>query len=362
MPDSDIAKHDKNMATKNVEENNLTWKNGYEEPFLLIGFKWFKKDHLYRRLPVDNEGKIPESVNELANCTAGGQIRFQTDSKKIVVRVEISNTNGMVHMARTGLSGCDLYVGDPGKERFYDVTKYDSSKTNYEIVLFEDDVKELRSFVINFPLYKGVKKFEVGLVPESTIKKPLPFAQEGPIVVYGTSITQGGCASRPGMSHLNIISRNLNMEIVNLGFSGSGRGEPIMAELISEIEKPSMIILEYESNAGFEGTKNTLEKLLTILRDKFEKLPILICTKICYAKEINNAGLVKDRTGSLEWQKNIVKQRVDSGDENLYLLDGSTLIGPDDFEATVDGVHPTDLGFNLMAQGMIPKIKSILSL
>ena len=351
---------DPNMTLEKADSKGIAWFDPKKEPFRLVGFKYIKQDGIYRRLPLKPDWEIRSAVNSLANSTAGGQVHFQTDSRKILIRAEIAYPSGMYHMPATGQSGFDLYMGEPRNQKYVATSRFGAKETKYEVQLFSGS-KEMRSFTLNFPLYNGVKKLEIGVVAGSTIKQAKPFKEDGPIVVYGTSITQGGCASRPGMAYSNILSRSMNMEFTNLGFSGNGKGEPALANLINQIENKKMVILDYEANV-YNDIKRTLGPFIDILREKNPTMPILVISKIRYASEINNEKQMKALEERAQFQKVLVDKKKAAGDKNIYFLDGGSLLGDDAHECTVDGVHPTDLGFLKMAKGIEQVLRGILKL
>ena len=355
-----IEELDPNMTLKKADSKGIAWFDPKEKPFRLVGFKYIKQDGIFRRLPVKPEWEIRKAVDSLANSTAGGQVHFQTDSPKILIRAEISRPSGMYHMPATGQSGFDLYMGEPGSQKYVSTSRFAAKATKYEVELFGGS-KEMRSYTLNFPLYNGVKKLEIGIVAGASIKQAKPFKQDGTIVVYGTSITQGGCAARPGMAYSNILSRKMNMEFTNLGFSGNGKGEPALANLINQIANKKMVILDYEANV-YNDIKRTLGPFIDILREKNPTMPILVISKIRYAREINEEKQMKALVERAQFQKDLVAQKKAAGDSNIYFLDGGTLLGEDAHECTVDGVHPTDLGFLKMAQSIEPVLRGILKL
>lgn len=265
----------------------------------------------------------------------------------------------MTHMPATGQCGFDLYTGSPFAQRFHNTAKYDHLQTTYEVLLFEHSEKKIRSFTLNFPLYQGVRQMQIGLTPEAHIASPLAWSTNSRIVVYGTSITQGGCASRPGMAYTNILSRALNTEVINLGFSGNGRGEPDVIRLMADILNPQLLVLDYEANSGGE-LQNTLPIAIRILRDRHAQIPILIVSRIAFAKDATHTGSLQARESSRDMQAKLVQETRLNGDNYIYFLDGSDLLGPDFDECTVDGVHPNDLGFMRIARKLEPEIRRIL--
>ncbi len=337
---------------------DLVWRKPWEKPFRLLGFKWFDSAKpVFCRLPLEPGLPLRKPVKRLAFDTAGGQVRFRTDSRVVAVRAELSGVADMDHMARTGQDGFDLYAGPPGKERFLGITRIRGKKIDKG--LFRSTEKKVRQFILDFPLYTGVKSLEIGLEKGARLEGPFPFEEEGCLVFYGTSITQGGCASRPGMAYTNLLSRWLNREVVNLGFSGNGLGEPELAELIARIPGKRMVVLDYEANAH-EGVRKTLEPFIGILRKSDPDLPILVVSKIPYARESIDPKARTARLFLRDFQKSLVARLRKAGDRRIYFLDGSTLLDGDWWECTVGGVHPTDLGFHRMAEALEKKIEDIL--
>ena len=359
-------KDDKNVRRNGPADDGTCWHVPTESPFRLAGFAWFEQDHVYRRLPVKPGWPLPESVDALANSTAGGQIRFQTNSPKLAVRVRLAALANMNHMPATGQCGFDCYVGPPQQQRYIATTKYDHRETSYECVLFDqsgsDAGRAMRNVTLDFPLYQGVEEVRVGLEAGARIQAPPPYADPRPIVVYGTSITQGGCAARPGMAYTNILSRRLNRPFVNLGFSGSGRGEPEVARTMATIEEPACFVLDYEANAAADPPlEDTLDGFIDILREAHPAVPIVVVSRIRYGMESLNGDVVQDRKKRLKFQLNAVESRRAAGDDRIHFVNGADLLGDDFDECTVDGVHPTDLGFYRIAHAFEPSLVEILT-
>ncbi len=342
-----------------ISGSPVIWHEPCSHPFRLSGFPWYAGEPVYRRLPLNTSGELPDAVDELADCTAGGQVAFQSDSNRVVISVELAGRANMNHMPATGQCGFDLYIGPPFAQRFHSVAKYDHTQSSYEVLLFEHPERAMRNFTLNFPLYQGVRRLRVGLTPEAQLGPPFPWSADGRIVVYGTSITQGGCASRPGMAYTNILSRALNTEIINLGFSDNGRGEPEVIGMVADAPDPQLFVLDYEANAG-EELANTLPVAVRTLRDRHSAVPVMLVSRIAYSKDVTHEASLRGRESSLEMQKRLVGELRSSGDSGVHLVDGSALLGTDFDECTVDGVHPNDLGFMRIARQLEPKIRAIL--
>lgn len=360
-----VSKYDSNMRPNEIHENGIRWMSPKSEPFRVSGLAWFAEEGKYRRLPTFPAGVIPEAVDVLADHPAGGQIRFQTDSSSLSVRVKLKGKADMVHMPATGQCGVDCYTGPAGEpaRKFVNTTRYDLALSEYECMLFSGWERKMRSFTLFLPLYQGVEEIWVGLDEQASVIAPPDYRSARKVVIYGTSITQGGCASRPGMAYPNILSRRIPVEFINLGFSGSGKGEPEVARVIAQIADPALFVLDYEANAGSaEQLSRTLPEFIRILRAAHPEVPILVVSKIRYAREAEEPGLLRNREECKRVQQEHVRRLREQGDRNVYFFDGSRLLGREDVEeCTVDGVHPTDLGFLRMADGLESVIATLLS-
>jgi lysophospholipase L1-like esterase len=357
----DVQKLDKNMNIKTNHEEKLKWLSPKEEPFMLAGFPWFFKEQLYRRLPKAPKYSIREEVDILADCTAGGQIRIRTNSERVAIRAKLSGLASMVHMPATGQCGFDCYVGMEEKIYYCNTTRYDHTKTQYELRLFEIKNKAWKNVIINFPLYQGVEEVFIGIDQAAELEAPLPYSSDKRVIFYGTSITQGGCASRPGMAYTNILSRYLNMEIINLGFSGNGKGETEMSKIITEIERPACLILDYEANCdSADSLGKTLPKFIEVYRNVHQRVPVLVVSRPPYAMERFDGELHKQRMEGKQLQRKIVEEFSKKGDSYIYFYDGEDLLGHNYEDCTVDGVHPTDLGFLRMAEKLEEALLDIL--
>lgn len=330
---------------------------------MVAGLAWYKHERLYRRLPVQSQIPIPPAVDTLANHTAGGQLRFRTNSTSLSIQVTLDTPASMDHMPATGQCGFDCYIEKNERLHFCSTTRFDHTKDRYEHSMMKDMTAEMREIVLNFPLYQGVKEIRLGIDSRASIAAPTDYSNEGKVIFYGTSITQGGCANRPGMVFTNILSRRFPLEFINLGFSGNGKGEPEMAQLIAEIEQPACLVLDYEGNCpSVEEMARTLPEFIRIYRSRHPKVPILVLTRPCYASDTFQDKTLQERIAMNQTQAHIVNDLRSAGDEQVYFQSGSELFGLDFAECTVDGGHPTDLGFQRMADKLTPVLADIFRL
>jgi lysophospholipase L1-like esterase len=354
-----LSDFDQNMAPLAGSTSPMRWSEPDVSPFRLSGFAWYEQDRIYRRLPLAGRDSLPVAVDGLADHTAGGQIAFRSDSSQVAVRVELAGPADMNHMPATGQCGFDLYLGPPGSLLYHGTSVYDRLLTEYEALLFEHPDAKMRDFTLNFPLYQGVKRVQIGLLPEATVAPPKPWAASDRIVFYGTSVTQGGCASRPGMAYTNILSRALNCEVINLGFSGSGKGEPAVIRAVASIPDPRLIVLDYEANTQGDLAE-TLPDAIDILRSRHRTVPILVVSRFSFAKDLTHQDVLHARNTNRDLQAGAVEKKRAGGDPHVHFFDGSTLLGPDAHECTVDGIHPNDLGFMQMARSLEPVLRDLL--
>ncbi len=361
----DITQIDRNMAVKIASHDGKDWYPPESSNFELTGFLWHKPGTQLRRLPLNTkELGIPEGVDWLAWETAGGMLRFRSDALEICVKAKVDHESRMDHMTFDGSMGFDLYVGTPGSKHFAKNTRFDQAVSEYNCCIFSTKIRAMREFTIHFPLYSGVIGVEFGFTEGAKFRKPTPWKDPRPVIVYGTSIQQGGCASRPGMCHTNILSRLLNRPFVNLAFSGSGKGEPEMAKILASIKDPAMYILDYDANAGTAGLRSTLANFCDILRKAHPETPILTVSRTQFSNEApdlgNEPAYVDDRLSFTETHLANFKRMRAAGDRNIHFVDGTSLLGGDYTECTVDGCHCTDLGFYRIAHALAPEIERIL--
>ena len=353
---------DKNLVVETtIEEPDLVWFDAKEAPFLLHGLIYDAEMGCYTRMPQKIAEGISAGVSgSLNRCTAGGRVRFRTDSTYIAIRAVMKNGNPMCHMPLTGQSGFDIYRRLDGHDTYYRSFVPPRGMTEgYSSGHFTDG--EYRDYTINFPLYDGVKELYIALKRTARLSPPTPYEQELPVVYYGSSITQGGCASRPGNSYQAIISRHLSVDHVNLGFSGNGKGEPQMAEYIASL--PMIVfVMDYDHNArSNQHLTDTHSAFYRIVREKNPTLPIVLVSApdvLLHEPERNPLNNYVDRR---EIIRRTYLDALDAGDRNIYFIDGGELFAGEEWDAcTVDGCHPNDLGFYRMAMRIEEALRPLL--
>lgn len=346
----DITRIDPNFLKGTVfSEKEFAWHDPRNEPFEVRGLAVCEGEH-FLRLPETLIPRFCEGLQVLAHHTAGGHVRFRTDARRIAVRASsLYPDSSMNHMALTGSKGLDLYADG----EYCGTIRPGTTDEWFEGVCeLKSGIKDVE---INMPLYNGLTHLLIGLSADARLLAPRPYRFNEPVVYYGSSITQGGCASRPGNSYQGFLSRWLDADQVNLGFSGNAKGELEMAEYIAGLPMCAFVY-DYDHNApDVEHLRRTHEPFFQMIRRMRPELPVIFVTK---------PDSEHDPHG--EERRELIYAAYaharEAGDAHVWFVDGRTLFGEADRgDCTVDGCHPNDLGFYRMAQAIYPALKEALS-
>ena len=271
-----------------IEKSDICFYPVLREPFSLHGLIY--QNGQFRRMPEAVAKTVSSGVHYLHSNTSGGRVRFQTDSAYIAISAKMNNIGKMSHFALTGSAGFDLYVGSAFVTTFcppFDITE------GYESV-FEFKDREMREITIHFPLYSDVCELHIGLQKDAALEAATPYKTQKPVIFYGSSITQGGCASHPGNAYPAILSRRYGFDFVNMGFSGNAKGEQEMAHYLAGLDM-SMFVLDYDHNAPtLEHLEKTHFNLYKTVRATHPDIPIFIMSAV-----------------SKEWYRDHASQRWD---------------------------------------------------
>ena len=324
------------------------------------GRGWDDTESFYDRLPARAKGVVRDPVWNLGQHSAGICARFVTATTPIHARWTLrSESLAMNHMPATGVSGLDLYArDDDGQWAWLGVGRPESFPTN-QAQLAGGLPAGQREYLLYLPLYNGVTAVEVGFSPDALVEPgpPRPAERSKPIVYYGTSIAQGGCASRPGMAHTAILGRWLDCPMINLGFSGNGTMDPELVEYMGELD-PAAHVIDCLPNMSAEAVAERTVPLVRILRQARPRAPIVLVED----RTATNARFLPGSRQGHRDKRAALRAGFDAlapGDPHLHYMRGDDFMG-DDGEATVDGSHPTDLGFLRQARCMLPLLEQIL--
>jgi hypothetical protein len=328
------------------------------EELSLIGKGFEKSIVKYGRIPDTLKDEMRKELLSLGENSAGIAVRFCSNSSLIAVRWKLINNFSMNHMPSTGIKGLDLYALD-GKAWRYAGTARPAGLENFSVFI-KNMTREHREYVAYFPLYDGVTSVEIGVEPDAFIGKPqsnmlTKREEKEPIVFYGTSITQGGCASRPGMAYPAILGRMLDRETINLGFSGNGRLDYSMAKAIAMI-KAHAVVIDCLPNTNTQMVKERAYDFVKLIALKDTEAKVYMISNPGFPDLfLDNKSRLEIKEEDIAWREIYEKLRKE-GIKNIRYIRGDKLLGTDG-ETTVDGVHFTDLGFMRFAKNLLRYIK-----
>lgn len=351
-----IDEIDQNLRIEtDITEPDLVWLDARKAPFVIHGVLYDENQGCFVRLPQAIADTVSQGVADLNHHTAGGRLRFCTDSKCIAIRAVMATDYLMSHITLIGQSGFDLYhKQEDGTELYYQSFRPPMGmRTGYSSAVMTHG--KMTEYTINFPLYDGVKELYIGLKKDSLLEQPAAYRHAKPVVYYGSSITQGGCASRPGNSYQGILTRRLGTDHINLGFSGSGRAEKEMVAYLAGLDM-SVFVCDYDYNClSDEHLWQTHEPLYRAVREAKPDLPIILISAPTVLKEPENFS---ERRRAV---RGTYDKAIAEGDKNVYFIDGAELFAGECWDScTVDGVHPNDFGFYRMAMRIEQTLKPII--
>lgn len=314
----------------------------------------------YERLPVHLEGVSRKDVWRLGRKSAGLYIRFRSNSTSIHAKWQSLYNNYQNHMTDTGTRGLDLYALVDGEWKAVAPGRPSTKGVNQHAII-RNMAPQDREYMLYLSLYDGVKSLEIGVDEGAYIEQPAVASpsQEKPIVMYGTSILQGGCASRPGMAYTNIIGRRFNREVFNLGFSGNARLDLEIAELMATVKDPGVFILDYVPNSTEERIREAGETFFRILRKAHPHVPVIFVEDPIFPRTAFDTKLRDEVIGRNREQKALFKRLKKAGEKRNYYVEVEGMLG-EDGDASVDGSHFTDLGNYRYVEHIMPVLRKAL--
>ena len=343
-----------------IANDNLKWIDVRNDKKIVVdGLPWFKENqNKFYRLPYLRKeiGELNSHAQKYLKCPSGARVRFKTDSTilklKITHGMDSSSKLYLSTLSPISASGIDLYIGEPNAMSFWMTTEPMDPQNEYEHLFFQDKPRKMRELTMYLPTYTELAELKIGVDSNSVISIPTSYKIKKPIVFYGTSITQGGCADRGSNGYVPVIGRMLNADIVNLGFSSGGCGEEVMAQLMTEIDA-SVYVVDCVANMDLKLMEQRYEKFVRILREKRPDIPVVLMTKIHFAKEIE-PEIAEEYKSQHKPLFETFRKFKEQGDDKVYLFDSGSIILPGYDHPTADGVHLNDLGFKMVADKLAP--------
>lgn len=346
------------FAQEDETPDPITYRWHAVTPAVIEGQAWRDTASPFDRFPGRAMKELREPVWHLSRNSTGMSVRFTSDATHVRVRWTVTlDRLALPHMPATGVSGLDLYAREDGAWYFVGGARPTESPTNDAEVIARM-TPEPREFKLYLPLYNGVSSLEVG-VPEDASFRFEPPSTARPVVVYGTSITQGCCASRPGMAYTAILERRLGVPFVNLGFSGNGKAEPEVARLLAELD-PAVYVLDPLPNLKPDEVAERMPRLIETIRAARPRTPIVLVEHLIYPNSRFRPAKAADIATSNAYLRRIYEERRAAGDTLISFVPSRDLLGRDG-DGTVDDSHPTELGFGRMADGLEPYIRQALA-
>ena len=347
----DIGKIDKNMLVAANVSEDVEWHSALDKSkFSMHGVFFEEESGEILRLPSAVAKATSAGVDRLARHAAGGRLCFVTDSPYVALHCKV-NGHVMSNMSWSGSASCDLYMNGTFRGLFRSTPTGEQTTVLYQVSGAKDGECQME---LNFPLYAGVQDVYIGLKPGSVIRAEHPYKDTLPIVYYGSSITQGGCATRAGMSYQAYLCRDTLVDYVNLGFSGSGKGEPAIREYIAGLEC-SILVLDWDHNLSSpEALEKVHEPMYRAFRATQPDTPVIFISRPDFYP-------VPHILGARQVIIDTYEKALSEGDKNVCFIDGEIIFGEEHRgECTVDGCHPNDLGFYRFYQTLKPMIEKLL--
>jgi len=326
----------------------------------ILGRAFDNTEGLYGRLPLDMKNEYREELWYLGANTAGVAVRFSSNAKALGAKWSLLNDFSMNHMASTGIKGIDLYVLNNEKWHYLGTSRPNGKQSSSLIISNMEGIE--KEYLAYLPLYDAATALEFGCDSAAFISKPkqnilrsYKVTNNKPIVFYGTSIVQGGCASRPGMIHTSIIGRALQSDVINLGFSGNARCDKSMLKTLQRIDAKTYV-LDFLPNCTIEMVKDSAEYFISNLAKAKPDAEIYLVENINFPTAIadtKNAKELQEENAQLY----AIYERLKKNHKNLIYIKTDEIIGTDG-ESTVDGVHLTDLGFMRFAENLLKYIQN----
>ena len=348
------------------------WYPSEEAPIAVRGLAFFHENKKYFRYPENPPEPLTPGIIGNAKGPSGGQICFTANASLIKIRCEFTKTPVMSYnVPPLAAMGMDVYVskGD-GKYAMIGVSRFQMGRDRYETTPIYWKKPQKLDYIINLPISAGINRIWIGIPKGEEIMPPPPLKDERRILIYGGSIMHGYCATRPGMTMPNILSRRLGREVINLGVSGAAKCEREAALAVRMVENVSILIISAEGNCpSVEHIYEHLPEFLRLFREVYPDIPIVLMSYMREGREYLETGYTALRCAKKDCLKRITDEFREAGDENIYFWDGEEFTeGEEDIvfegfsageECTVDTQHKSDLGFWLMANGMMRRLKDL---
>ena len=332
----------------------MQWIPLSDDRLTVSGLPWLDENapRLWR-LPARSANHLPDAVRKLMRYPDGGRMRFASNSSQLRLRVSAAHLTRMGSMSSYGSRGIDAYV-----DGSYWCSAAVANTGSQDLTLLQGATRQTRRITVYLPTFQEVQVQAIGLDAGADVGPPTPFALGKPIVFYGSSIAQGACASRPGMTYEAILARRLNVDFVNLGFSGAGKAEPEVVEFVTQLDACCFV---FDLGKSYRRQPaDVYGAMLDTIRAAHPDTPMVCVTPIFSTREFFDSSYADLSKYVRDVMTRAAAKRIQAGDAKIHLVDGLDLLGRDDADAFQEGVHPTDLGFSRIADRLEPLLRKLL--
>ena len=352
-----IEELDKNFAIGKKAENDGRRLYDARDPRFSLRGVWYEEESgKYVRMPRARREAVSPGVAFLCTYTSGGRLLFRTDARNLSLTVDYGEVTHLPHMPLTGTTGFDLYAYEEGYGWYYIHTVIPENETTR---ILETPLMRLpggmRDYCLHFPPYNTVLDLRLSLPAEAVIEPPRRYKYDLPVVIYGSSITEGACVSRPGNTYTNMLSRLVDCDHINLGFGGRAHGEEAMADHIAALPQ-SAFIMDYDHNGSTEELEERHEAFFLRFRAAQPDTPVLLVT----APWFSHIGKGRENGKNVAVIERTYRNALARGDRKVWFLNGAEFARIAGGDGTVDCGHPNDLGSFAMAQTIAPILKKML--
>jgi hypothetical protein len=346
---------DKNLIAQRPTAEGIEYYDIRETNADMYGVFFDEENGKYARLTKLFAKSVSDGVAILSEHTAGGRIRFKTNSRVLRIKTEWDELVRFVHFPLTGSCALSLYADyNDGTSKFIHCFIPPLNPENgYEAEYKIPDYIKADGYTLYMPLYNSLNKLWIGVSQGEKIESGLKYKRKEKVLFYGSSVTQGGCASTAGNDYQSHLSRWFNFDFINLGFSGNAKGEENMAQYIASLH-PDVFVMDYDYNAPtVEHLQQTHKPFFEIFRKTNPYVPVIFMSRSSFDIDLIESPIRRDIIKSTYiWAK-------EQGDENVYFIDGENIFGEDGDACTMDSCHPNDLGFYRTAQALRPVLQEI---
>lgn len=343
------------MNATEIQQDSIKYYDASQ--FKIIGKVYPNAKPTYARVPDSLKSTWRKEIWNLGQNSSGIAIRFRSNSSQIWAKWKPQFDTFLAHMTPTAVKGLDLYCWTDTAWRYMGCAMPYHRSNNYKMIGYMDKVE--REYMMFLPLYDGLDSLEIGVDADAQIAKPkldIPNTRK-PIVWYGTSILQGACASRPGMDATAIVSRKLNTEVINLGFSGNAFIDEEVGRMMADVDA-SVYVLDYVPNAYVPLILERTEGFVKMLRKAHPDVPIIFIEDPQFAHAVFDHLIAKEIKDKNDAMDKAFKELKKKGIKNIYYIPSSEIVS-NDGDSMVDGIHFTDRGFEQFVNAVMPLLKKL---